>query len=123
MDATDLTDALHDLRWKQVDLARKLGLHVNTVSAWATGAKSPRRHSPPRASGAQMASGGSVVVQVNGRSVLIPEHALRDGLSDLRLATGVCVGLEDYTEGVALILSALDKSGVIQFPSGHLAHK
>ena len=87
------------------------------------GAKSPRRHSPPRASGAQMASGGSVVVQVNGRSVLIPEHALRDGLSDLRLATGVCVGLEDYTEGVALILSALDKSGVIQFPSGHLAHK
>ena len=37
MDATDLTDALHDLRWKQVDLARKLGVHVNTVSSWATG--------------------------------------------------------------------------------------
>lgn len=25
------------LNWSQADLARRLGVHVNTVSAWATG--------------------------------------------------------------------------------------
>ena len=37
MTEKQLTDALHRLRWSQSDLARRLGVHVNTASAWATG--------------------------------------------------------------------------------------
>jgi Helix-turn-helix len=32
----DLASALEELGWSQAELARRLGLHVNTVSAWAT---------------------------------------------------------------------------------------
>lgn len=37
MSPQQLTDALTTLGWTQAELARRLGLHVNTVSAWATG--------------------------------------------------------------------------------------
>jgi plasmid maintenance system antidote protein VapI len=37
MTKAELADALHALRWKQADLARKLGVHQNTVSTWITG--------------------------------------------------------------------------------------
>src|ERR1700722_1771671 len=44
---------------------------------------------------------------VSGRLLLLPEHALCAGLSDLRLATGARASLEDYGRGVALVLGAL----------------
>ncbi len=34
MTGDELRQLLADLGWKQVDLARKLGIHRNTVSAW-----------------------------------------------------------------------------------------
>lgn len=37
MDKADLSKILRDLDWSQADLSRKLGVHQNTVSAWATG--------------------------------------------------------------------------------------
>lgn len=37
MDKTGLAAVLHMLDWKQTVLAQRLGVHVNTVSGWATG--------------------------------------------------------------------------------------
>lgn len=33
----DLAPSLLALGWSQAELARRLGVHINTVSAWATG--------------------------------------------------------------------------------------
>lgn len=37
MDKDGLHGALKRLDWSQADLSRRLGVHVNTVSGWATG--------------------------------------------------------------------------------------
>jgi hypothetical protein len=55
-------------------------------------------------------------VSVLGRRLVLPEHALSEGLCDLRLATEVYVAREDYARGVALVLSALAKDGLVVFP-------
>jgi len=54
-----------------------------------------------------------VRVSVLGHPLLLPERALRAGLSDLRLATGEHVALADYASGVALVLEALATSGFV----------
>lgn len=41
MDKEKLRQALDNLRWKQSDLARKLGVTTSTVSRWATGEPIP----------------------------------------------------------------------------------
>src|SRR5216683_1725683 len=71
--------------------------------------------SPHPASGATRASEACVRVEVNGRPLLLPEHALCAGLSDLRLATGAGAGLEDYAAGVALVLAALERRCILSF--------
>src|SRR5580700_8051325 len=53
------------------------------------------------------------VVRVSGVPRDLPAPALREGLSDLRLATGVNVPLRDYAEGVALVLSALARRSIV----------
>ena len=58
-----------------------------------------------------------VPVSVSGRPLVLPEHALREGLSLLRLSTEGYVGPRDYAEAVALTLQALATSGVIAFPA------
>jgi hypothetical protein len=57
-----------------------------------------------------------VLVSVLGRPLALPEPALREGLSDLRLATGARASLENYGRGVALVLAALASRGVVAFP-------
>jgi hypothetical protein len=67
----------------------------------------------------QRGAGRERVVQVLvlGRPLLLPEPALREGLSDLRLATGARASLEDYGRGVALVLAALASQNVVAFPA------
>lgn len=55
----------------------------------------------------------SVMVSVSGRHFPLPEIALSAGLSDLRLATGEHVGMQDYATGVALVLTVLERLGVL----------
>jgi hypothetical protein len=55
----------------------------------------------------------AVQVSVLGRRLQLPELALSAGLSDLRLATGEYVGMEDYATGVALVLEVLARQGLI----------
>ena len=56
-----------------------------------------------------------VLVSVLGRPLVLPEHALSEGLSDLRLTTEVYVAREDYARGVAHVLSALARDGITIF--------
>jgi hypothetical protein len=72
----------------------------------ASSSSSPRRGAP-----ALMASDPLMSVT----AVQLPEHALCDGLSDLRLATGEHVGLRDYASAVAVVLSALERGSVLKF--------
>ena len=37
MDKEGLHEALRCLGWSQADLSRRMGVHVNTVTLWATG--------------------------------------------------------------------------------------
>lgn len=37
MSQSQLVDAMKTLGWPQAELARRLHVHVNTVSAWSTG--------------------------------------------------------------------------------------
>jgi hypothetical protein len=55
----------------------------------------------------------SVQVSVLGHLVRLPAHMLDVELSDLCLTTEVCVGREDYARGVALVLEALAKNGIV----------
>jgi hypothetical protein len=55
-----------------------------------------------------------VRVLVLGRPLALPEPALREGLSDLRLATGARASLEDYGRGVALVLAALANRNMLR---------
>ena len=57
-----------------------------------------------------------VRVSVLGRPLVPPEHALREGLSLLRLSMEGYVGPRDYAEAVALTLAALATSDAITFP-------
>lgn len=41
MQADELKESLEALGWKQIDLARKVGVRGATVSAWATGSPIP----------------------------------------------------------------------------------
>ena len=54
-----------------------------------------------------------VPVLVSGVRLLLPEHALSAGLSDLCLRTEGYVTLAGYAEGVALVLAALANAGLI----------
>lgn len=58
-----------------------------------------------------------VQVLVLGVPLSLPEHALRAGLSDLRLATEAHVGLRDYASAVAITLGALANCGAVCLPS------
>jgi|SRR6516165_6305750 hypothetical protein len=60
-------------------------------------------------------------VSVLGHHLLLPEPALREGLSDLRLATEARVSLENYATGVALVLTALARRGLITVSFGRQA--
>jgi hypothetical protein len=55
-----------------------------------------------------------VSVLVSGARLELPALALNEGLSDLRLATGVCVNQADYALGVCLVLKALAKSCALE---------
>jgi hypothetical protein len=59
-----------------------------------------------------------VRVSVLGHHLLLPVPALSEGLSDLRLATGGRASLEDYATGVALVLTALARRGLIAVSFG-----
>ena len=52
-------------------------------------------------------------VRVDGVALPVPEHVLNAGLADLRLATEAHVGTRDYAAGVALVLTALAKRGLL----------
>ena len=54
-----------------------------------------------------------VRVLVLGRPLALPERALCEGLSDLRLATGARASLEDYGRG-ALVLAALANRNMLR---------
>lgn len=54
-----------------------------------------------------------VRVLVLGVPLLLPEHAVCAGLSHLHLTTEVDVPLDRYAEGVALVLSALARHGIV----------
>ena len=71
-----------------------------------------RRSFRPGISGAPFSPPSSVLdrvvsVSVGERQFSLPEYAVQKGLSDLRLATGECVSLRDYVQGVGLVLVAL----------------
>ncbi len=55
----------------------------------------------------------TVDVVVAGRPFQLPEPVLSAVLSELRLTTEAYVGMQDYAEGVAVILSALARNGKI----------
>ena len=61
----------------------------------------------------ESASEAMVAVRVGDRVLQIPEHVLSAGLSNLRLATGACAGIEDYAVGVGLVLWALERDFVV----------
>ena len=56
-----------------------------------------------------------VRVSALGDRLLLPIDVLSAGLSDLRLATGECASLEDYAEGVGIVLRALEVQGKLVF--------
>jgi hypothetical protein len=55
-----------------------------------------------------------VQASVSGRLLPLPAPALCEGLSHLRLATEVGVGLQDYADSVAAVLLALAKNGSLE---------
>jgi hypothetical protein len=57
-----------------------------------------------------------VQVSVSGVRLVLPELALHEGLSDIRLATEAHVCLADYSKGVALVLLALARRGMLSGP-------
>ncbi len=63
-----------------------------------------------------------VQVSVGKISFSLPEYAVQKGLSDLRLATGECVSLLDYAQGVALVFVALARSGFLDDLASQLSH-
>jgi hypothetical protein len=54
-----------------------------------------------------------VPVLVGEVELRVPAHVLNAGLADLRAATEVCVGTQDYAVGVGLVLTALAARGVL----------
>jgi len=60
-------------------------------------------------------AGEALAVHVGSRVVLLPRHALCAGLSDLRLATRECVGLQDDAAGVGRVLAELERVDVLRF--------
>lgn len=54
-----------------------------------------------------------VDVLVGDLLVPIPQHVLSAGLSHLRLATEAHVRLDDFAEGVGLVLLALVNRGIV----------
>lgn len=56
----------------------------------------------------------AVLVSVGSRQFSLPEHALEKGRADLRLATGVCVSLADYAQGVGIVLVALANNELLR---------
>src|SRR5260370_706536 len=69
----------------------------------ADGRVSPRVPHPERA----------VLVLVSGRALALPERALCAAAARLQTTTGGYVPLEDYAEGAAVVLTALEKDGRI----------
>ena len=100
MDATDLTDALHDLRWKQVDLARKLGVHVNTVSSWATGSAMVPNYAPPVPAKLRLAgpSGKAALDMAVAGFVAMGKASAYDAVVGGELATVLSGGDTDHTQ-------------------------
>ena len=56
-----------------------------------------------------------VYVDVNRRSVPVPRQALYDVAADLRSATEARVAWEDCASAVALVLSAMERDGLVTF--------
>jgi hypothetical protein len=75
-------------------------------------AQPPERVSPPAPYQEPV-----VQVLVSGRPLGLPEFALREALSQIRLTTEAHVRVEDYAEGVALVLSALARNGTVIVPA------
>jgi len=64
----------------------------------------------------------SVHLVVNGRERRLPETVLAEGCSALMSSRGEYLSLEDYTASVAVVLSALERSGMLTFQSGPQTH-
>lgn len=68
-----------------------------------------------RVSDERRALGPVVYVDVNQRSVPVPQEALYDAASHLRLATEARVRGGDCASAVALVLAAMERSGFLSF--------
>jgi hypothetical protein len=66
---------------------------------------------------AAVVSQDRVSVEIGGRLLQLPEQALRDAISYLRMSTGAHASLEGYAESVAIVLSALRWDCGFRIPS------
>src|SRR5215471_9074806 len=59
-----------------------------------------------------------VQVLISGVPLMLPELALHEGLSALRLSMWECASVADYAQGVGRVFSALERRGLLAVAVG-----